>query len=61
MLLEMAIDKDSELEADKYEYILKQQYAYLREHKLATIDYFQTIQKKNKDDTFKRIVAKFSA
>jgi hypothetical protein len=43
-------DDDEELE-----YILTRRYAYSREHKLAAIDYFQTIWKVDKDGTYKRI------
>jgi hypothetical protein len=56
----VAIDEDSESEADEYEYIPKRRYAYSREHKLAAIDYFQTTWKKNKDDTFERISVRFA-
>jgi hypothetical protein len=57
----VAIDEDSESEADEYEYIPKRRYAYSREHKLAAIDYFQTTWKKNKDGTFEHISARFAA
>jgi hypothetical protein len=36
----VVINEDSKLEADEYEYIPKRRYAYLREHKLAAINYF---------------------
>lgn len=56
----VVINEDSKLEADEYKYILKWRYTYLREHKLAAINYFQTTWKMNKDDTFKHILARFA-
>ena len=36
-------EEDEEQEEDQYEYIPMKRYSYSREHKLAAIDYFQTI------------------
>ena len=45
----------NDLNDPEFEYILTKRYSYSREHKLAAIDYFQTIWRENKDGTYERL------
>ena len=44
-----------------FEYLPTKRYSYSREHKLAAIDYFQTIWKENKDGTHKRLLNRYAS
>jgi hypothetical protein len=54
-------EEDEEQEEDQYEYIPMKRYSYSREYKLATIDYFQTTWKENKDSTPKRLSLRYTS
>ena len=61
-IVERVVIEEEELELeDESEYIPQHRYSYLREYKLAAIDYFQTTQKKLKDDTYKRLSCRYAA
>jgi hypothetical protein len=56
----VVVDEEENEDSD-YKYLPRQRYAYLQEHKLAVIDYFQTTWRKNKNDTFERLSCRFAA
>ena len=50
------------VEEDKeFDYILTKRYAYLREQKLAAIDYFQSTWKEKQDSTYKRLSNRYTS
>jgi hypothetical protein len=52
---------DNDLKDTEFEYILTKRYSYSREHKLAAIDYFQTIWRENKDGTHERLSNRYAS
>jgi hypothetical protein len=53
--------EEEELDDDDGEYLPKHRYSYTREHKLATVDYFQTTWREKKDGTYERLSSRYTA